>query len=304
VRILAVFNAKAGTLAGLSVDEVGRQVRDAFTRAGHHLEVIAPDPHDFPACVQRTIAEKFDVVLAGGGDGTINSLANLLAGSDVALGVLPLGTHNHFARELGIPLTLEAALQALVIGSVNTMHVAEVNGRVFLNFSGIGFHPNVVKYRDAQREAVGRSKPWAMVISLVRNVVRLPLLRVSLTSATWNARRLTPSVIVCTNALQMEEFGVKSVSYPRRDRLNVYVARSTSRLGFMWLMVRALFRSLPTARKFESIDIGQLSVSTRRTHMRVSLDGEIVDLTTPLNYRVRENGLRVLVPVRNNSGSS
>src|SRR6185503_10902419 len=109
-------------------------------------------------------------VVAGGGDGTLNTIAAALAGSGKPLGVLPLGTHNHFAKDIAVPLDLDAAVEALARGVARgesrDVDVGEVNGRLFLNFSGVGLHPQVVKHRDVQRALLGRKKFFAMFVAL------------------------------------------------------------------------------------------------------------------------------------------
>src|SRR6185503_2272868 len=109
-------------------------------------------------------------VVAGGGDGTLNTIAAALAGTGKPFGVLPLGTHNHFAKDMAVPLDLAAAVAALARGVARgrfrDVDVGEVNGRLFLNFSGIGLHPLVVKHRDVQRAVLGRNKFVAMCVAL------------------------------------------------------------------------------------------------------------------------------------------
>jgi len=294
--MLILLNAGAGTLAGLKTEDVHARVQSTLGEAGHTVTIEDPDLAQIDKVVEKAISDNYDAIIAGGGDGTINAIANAVAGGPLALGVLPLGTHNHFAREIGMPLDLDAALHALATAESRAIDVADVNGRIFLNFSAIGFHPNVVKHRDAQREAIGRSKFYAMFRSIIRNIFRLPLLKVILESESWQIRRLTPSVLVCTNALQMKQFGVETVSYPDRDRLNIYVARATGRLGFIWLILRAITRSLPSARHFENHTARSLTLKLHRPTLRVSIDGEVIDLQTPLVYSVRKGGLQTLVP--------
>jgi diacylglycerol kinase family enzyme len=167
---------------------------------------------------------------------------------------------------------------------------------LFLNFSGLGLHPAVVRHRDAQREALGRKKFVAMAFAFVAVLRRMPVMRVHIRGPARSLRRVTPSVIVCNNEHQMKVFGVDNVSRADRGVLNVYVARSTNPFGLVWLIVRAMFRALDTARTFEALALPEATITTRRPHARVSIDGEVMDLQTPLQYRVRPGGLKVIVP--------
>jgi diacylglycerol kinase family enzyme len=296
MRVLVILNQAAGTLAASSADDEPRRIRDGFAAAGIDADVRDVAGPDLESVARGAAAEGFDAVVAGGGDGTLNTIANALAGGPVAFGVLPLGTHNHFAKELGLPLDLDAAVAALARGTTEQLDVAEVNGRVFLNFSSLGLHPMMVKHRDAQRQVLGRRKFVAMFVALVSVLRRLPLRRVRLSFDGQVIRRITPSVIVGNNVHQMKVFGVENVSHPGRDVLNVYLARATKWYGVLWLFVRAALRLLRTAKTFEAIVVPEVTIETYSRHARVSSDGEVTDMPTPLHYRVRRGGLKVIRP--------
>jgi diacylglycerol kinase family enzyme len=131
------------------------------------------------------------------------------------------------------------------------------------------------------------------MVSVLR---RLPVLRVRLWFGDTVIRRVTPSVIVCNNAHQMEVFGVEAASYPDRRVLNTYVAKPRGRLGMLWLMAKASVGKLEPTTNFEVIVSPDIQVATRGRTVRVSIDGEIIDCTSPLMYRVRQGALKVLVP--------
>jgi diacylglycerol kinase family enzyme len=299
MKVLVLLNESAGTLAASQTRDEPARIADAFRAAGHEAEVRSVEPASLVRASREASGPSsgYDAVVAGGGDGTLNTIAAALAGTGKAFGVLPLGTHNHFAKDMNVPLDLDAAAAALARGSVRTIDVGEVNGRIFLNFSGIGLHPRVVRHREAQRAARGRGKFVALSLALLRVLRRPPVLRVRIEGDNGLAlKRVTPSVIVCNNPHQMKVFGVDNVSYPGRGVLNVYLARSTRGLGLLWLIVLAFFRRLDTARSFESMALPEVTIRTRRATARVSIDGEVTDLQTPLRYRVRRGGLCVLAP--------
>src|SRR5687767_9147795 len=244
MKIVVLLNQAAGTLAASQGSDEATRIRDGFASAGVEADVRSVDGKDLAAAVAEAVAGRADAVIGGGGDGTLNTIANALAGnkSGTAFGVLPLGTHNHFAKELGVPLDLNAAVAALARGATRDLDVGEVNGRVFLNFSGLGMHPMLVKHRDAQRDVLGRKKFFAMFVALFSVLRRLPVLRVRLWFGDTLVRRVTPSVIVCNNEHQMKVFGLENVSYSDRGVLNVYLARATKWWGVVWLILRAAVR--------------------------------------------------------------
>src|SRR5436190_655962 len=137
----------------------------------------------------------------------LNESAAALAGTGKPFGVLPLGTHNHFAKDMLVPLDLDDAAAALARGVARSashdVDVGEVNGRLFLNFSGVGLHPLVVKHREVQRTVLGRRKFFALFVALFRVLRRPPVLRALLETDAMSVKRITPSVIVCNNPHQM-----------------------------------------------------------------------------------------------------
>ena len=318
--VLVLLNRHSGTLAASDTKDERERIAAGFSAAGVAADVRYVDPADLERAVaEARSAGTVGAVVVGGGDGTINTVANAVAGSGLTFAVLPLGTHNHFAKELGVPEDLEAAVAALADclrtgRGVGPLDVAEVNGRLFLNFSGVGLHPKVVEQREADHKQIKRwpllrkllrkfTKPLALAISFVKSLRDMPVYRLTLDANGRQVRRFTPSVIVCTNAHQMEVFGVTDVSVPQRDVLNAYVARTRNALGLIRLVVAAATRRLSKLREFETIVSADLTIATRRPTLRVSVDGEVTRLRTPLRYRVRTAALTVVAPNRAGGGT-
>lgn len=308
MRVLVLLNPSSGTMATAEGD-VAERLRNEFQSAGMQAEIVADKPPQLIEQAKLAAKNGYEAVIAGGGDGTLNAIANVVAGSTVAFGVLPLGTHNHFAKELSVPLELDEAVRALAHGRMENLDVAEVNGKLFLNFSAIGVHPAVVKAREEQDHLVKEAgrfgkiirkcvKVIAGLLAFVLAISRLPLLAVRLTGGGQTHRRLTPSIIVCTNVHQMDVFGALKVSHPRRDQLNIYVAGTTTPFGMLRLFGRVLFRQLHSAsrRDFQNLTAPELQIDLRRHKLPVSIDGEVMTLSTPLRYKIRRSGLKVIVP--------
>jgi len=301
MKAVVLLNESAGTLAASRDGGEAARIRAGFAAHGVDADVRSVSPDDLERVSREAAADAaVAAVVAGGGDGTLNTVASALAGTGKPFGVLPLGTHNHFAKDMAVPLPLDDAVAALARGvargAFRDIDVGEVNGRLFLNFSGVGLHPLVVKHREVQRAVLGRRKFFALFVALFRVLRRPPVLRALLETDAMSVKRITPSVIVCNNPHQMRVFGVENVSHCDRALLNVYVARATHGLGLVWLIVRAAFRTLDSARRFEAFTLTEVTIHTRRRHARVSIDGEVADLPTPLHYRVRRAALKVVVP--------
>jgi diacylglycerol kinase family enzyme len=298
MKAVVLLNEGAGTLAGLDVNDAQRPIAREFAAAGAEADVRFVEPRYLrPIAQEAARGEQFDTIFAGGGDGTINTVANVVAETDKAFGVLPLGTHNHFAKDLKIPLDLDQAIVALAAGRAIDLPVAEVNGQVFLNFSAIGLHPEIVIDREAQRNETGRGKWPAMAVAMVRKLKSPPVHKLALSARGHTIAARTPSVIICNNPHQMEVFGVKNASVAERGLLNIYLTTRTKRRTLIWLLFRAAAGAIDENTKhFEAMALPELRIDSRRRALPVSVDGEVMDFTPPLIYRVRERPMKVIVP--------
>ena len=298
MRALVLVHEGAGTLAGVDPGHARDRIARGFADAGAEVEVkFVPGAHLRDVAAEAARGAAFDAIIAGGGDGTLNTVAAALAGTHKAFGVLPLGTHNHFAKDLKVPLELDDAIAALARGEVVDLPVGEVNGRLFLNFSAIGLHPEVIMDREAQREEKGRGKWPAMTVAMFRGLISPPVHKLTLSARGHTIARRTPSVIVCNNPHQMEVFGVADASVPERGLLNVYVTTRAKRRTLLGQLFRAAARRITdSTRHFEAMALGEFRIDARKRRLPVSLDGEVTHLRLPLHYRIRPEPLRVIVP--------
>ena len=151
---------------------IADKVKAALDGAGIDAEIELIDGGDCEVRA-RAVAERGDeLLIVGGGDGTIGAAASALVGTGTKLGILPLGTLNHFARDLGIPPDLDEAAKLIAAGKERRVDVAEMNGRIFINNSAIGLYPLMVVDRDAQQKRLGRSKRLAMLVASIRTLAR------------------------------------------------------------------------------------------------------------------------------------
>lgn len=244
----------------------------------------------------EAIVRRPPIVVAGGGDGTLSAIASQLAGTGIALGVLPLGTFNHFAKDLNIPLNLDEAVRVIAAGHSTAVDVGEVNGRIFLNNSGLGLYPDIVRHRDRQQRTLGRSKWHAMAWAAWSLLRRYPFVQVRLVidgeARCWR----TPFVFVGNNEYTMEGLRIGGRERLDAGRLCLYIAHRPGRLGLLRLALHALFGRLRQASDFDALSATELVIETRRKRLYVATDGEVWPMTTPLRYRVRPGALRVIVP--------
>lgn len=246
--------------------------------------------------IDAALAERPPLVVAGGGDGTLSAIASRLVGTGIPLGVLPLGTLNHFAKDLGVPLPLGDAVRVIAAGHTTDVDVGEVNGRIFINNSGLGLYPDIVRHRDRQQRTLGRSKWHALAWASWSLLRRYPFVQVRLLIDGQAREWRTPFVFVGNNEYAMEGLRIGGRGRLDAGRLCVYVAQQPGRLGLLRLALHALVGRLRQASDFDALSATELLIETRRQRIHVAADGEVWPMTPPLRYRVRPGALRVIVP--------
>src|SRR3954464_9990148 len=158
-------------------DDPQARVIELFRSHGEEPRLMQPNETTDMFAVSRAAAQRVDrVVVAAGGDGTISAVAAALAGTNKTLGVLPIGTLNHFAKDLNIPLDLEGAVRTIIEGETTPVDLGEVNGRVFINNSSLGLYPHIVSRREAQQQRLARGKWTAFFWATIQALRRFPFL--------------------------------------------------------------------------------------------------------------------------------
>jgi diacylglycerol kinase family enzyme len=234
--------------------------------------------------------------VVGGGDGSVSTLAGLLVGGTMPLGILPLGTLNHFAKDLGLPLDIEAAIAVIAAGQVRAVDVAEVNGRYFINNSSIGLYAHMLSDRIRQQRHFGRGKWAALTLAMLRMLYRFPLYRLTLSTADGTRQRKTPFAFIGNNKYGLDPLTIGAREALDRGQLCVYVANSQSRLDFIALSLNIALGRPDRARGFELLKLEEVEIHSRRHRLRVARDGELEIMRPPLRYRIHPQALRVIAP--------
>ena len=278
-------NAQAGERLAAIFNETGTDADIALAQSGADVVELARGAARGP----------YKAIVAAGGDGTVSSVASMLVDSDKALGVLPLGTLNHFARDMNIPSDLEAAARTIVAGHVTEVDVAEVNDRIFLNNSSLGLYPVIVRERE-KRERLGSSKWSAFVWAVIQALRRYPFVDVRLRVNDEFLDRTTPFVFIGNNEYAMDGLNIGLRNRLDRGLLSIYITHRTGRLGLLSLALRAVVGRLRNDKDFLAIRTDQVTIETIRKRVRVAFDGEVEPMETPLQYRVRARALKVIAP--------
>lgn len=289
-----IVNAGAGQ--GCAPEWV-RELEAKFLERGLRASVTLTKHGDgIFAAVQKAADQGAAMVIAAGGDGTVSAVASRLADTGIALGVLPMGTLNHFAKDLGIPLELDAAIDVIAHGHVVPVDAAEVNGRIFINNSSLGLYPDIVLDRERQRRHLGRGKWRALFAASLHAARRYPVLPLAIDLDGRTHHRASAFVFIGNNKYTMEGFEIGERAALDGGTLSLYVTQRTGRFGLVRLAVLALLRRLKQARDFDMVSARSLTVATRKRQIRVAVDGEVTLMQPPLHYRVRPGALRVVVP--------
>lgn len=293
-----IVNASAGTA---DAEELPRKLRDLF--GDRDVRVIAAGSgEEVIARAKEELERGVGILVAAGGDGTISAIASLLVGTDRILGVLPRGTLNHFARDLGIPPDLEGAATVILEGVARSVDVGEVNGKVFLNNSSLGMYPSIVRHRESQQERLGRSKWAALLWATLRVLRRTPAITVRVEAHGKERVARTPLLFIGNNEYEMTGFQVGTRRRLDAGELWLYLTRKSSAWALIRLAVRALFGTIHEAEDFEALRVREARIETRRPRLHVATDGEVGWFDSPLHYRIRPGALRVMLPRRRKTG--
>jgi diacylglycerol kinase family enzyme len=289
-----IINASSGVN---NKREVVERLTDLFAGRSINARIsLARSGREAIELARRSVRGRSGRIVAGGGDGTIAAIASTLVGTDKDLGVLPLGTFNYFARNLGIPLELEDAALNLIEGHPICVDVGMVNDRIFLNNSSLGLYPDILRSREREYRRWGRSKIVAY-FTVLQSILRPSRsLGIRLSADGKDYVRRTPLIFIGSNKYQLAEFNLPGHSCVDNGELACYLTAHVRRSGLLRLALRTLFRRLRTDTDLHVLCASEFWIDNKRKRVRVAMDGELALMNTPLYYRSAPGALRVIVP--------
>lgn len=297
-RVAVLINASAGSVAGKD-DALRQELGAAFDKHGLTADVQLLSGDDLSAGAKAALRDategKLDAVVVSGGDGTIRSVASVMVDSGIPLGVIPSGTFNHFAKDLNIPLSIDAAVAVIAAGTVQSIDVGEANGRIFINNSSIGIYPYLVVDRERRRRN-GLPKLFAMAWALARAFRNFPVRRLSIKAEGWTETVRSPCVFIGNS-----EYQITGASAGTRHRLDdgqlcLLVAKRQSMASLVLLAIRAILGLLDQSHDLRIALLPSVDILSRRRKLLVAFDGEVETMRSPLRYRIRPKALQVFVP--------
>lgn len=298
VEVVLVCNACSGNHSGQS-PEVIDQVEGVLKSQGAQVERLSlNDPSQLSETVRQVVARdrQPDVVVAVGGDGTINTVAQQLMHSRIALGIIPMGTFNYMARALGIPPDPLAAAQVMVSGQRRAVHVGQVNQWIYVNNASIGLYPYLIEQREQDNKRFGRLQAVAKLSGFVTLLRTHRNLRLRMRVDGLGEPVVSPVIFFGNNQLQLADMKLSLSECAAAGRLAVIAVRPVKRLDMLRLMVRMQLGTFEQAPEVEAFCADEVVIDSRQASIRVAIDGEVRDASTPLTFRVAREALQVMVP--------
>ena len=258
------------------------------------FDVHVLDGDELTSAIRDAVGRGVTRIAVAGGDGTISSAAALVADTSIELAVVPAGTYNHFAKDMGLHAELKEACEVANSTKVVAVDVGSVNGRVFLNTSSVGMYANFVRDRDRHEATSGR---MALLRAAIRTLARFQPFKVSFETDTGRKTYITPQVFIGV--------GERELRFPKmgnrvdggRSELHVMVVRAQTRSRFIAIGLMGLMRGVHAVSRTPHFDAFLLrTCSIEQRHSTVALDGEIVMMDSPLEYELKRGSLRVVVP--------
>lgn len=298
LNILVLINASSGSVAGKD-DAIRNELSAGFILHGITAELKVLPGDQLKAAAEKArdkaVEGKLDAIVVSGGDGTIRTIADVLANSGVPLGVIPGGTFNHFAKDLGIPLKVDEAIAVIGAGKLRSIDAGEVNEKIFINNSSIGIYPYLVVDRERHRTH-GLPKLVATTWAIFRALRNFPIRRLSVSAEGWTEHLRTPCLFVGNNEYTL--LGTQAGTRARIDsgKLSLLIARHQSLRRLSFLAVRAVLGLLNQSSDLRMTSLGSVTITSRRRQLLVASDGEVESMRTPLHYKIRPGALRVFAP--------
>lgn len=291
MRIAVIINSSAGA------ETPGNEtilILNSFKARNVVPEVYQLKENALDQCLDK----RFDVIAAAGGDGTINSVVNKCVERNLPLGIIPIGTLNHFAKDAGIPLEINGAVDTILRKNISRVDLAEVNGHYFLNNSSVGLYPKMVKHRDIQMERLGYSKWYAMFRALINVFKKFPLLRLRIKTEDHYSEIKTAFLFVGNNKYSMDLFNLGTRERIDAGLLTLHYPLASTKFAMLRFAFLALINKLHQAEDFFNSVCQEIEISSNRDELEVSADGEVLHFKAPLNYRIHPGKLQLIVPPR------
>ena len=296
-----IYNQKSGFHASKKED-VYEKIVTIFTEQQFEIQVfeISID-HNFDEQMQKIMerhqqSEDQGVIVAAGGDGTLNAVAAKLMHQNIPMGILPLGTFNYVARVLDIPLDLVEAAKVIATGTPRDSHVAKINQHIYLNNASLGLYPLFIKKREQYNQKFGRLLLNAYTSGLdvlIRDRQQLKL-EVEVDGQVYPVK--TPLVFFGNNQLQLKELNLQIAKDAAEGHVAGIVVAKSDKLSLFKMLFQLMRGNLENTPDVYSFAAENVKIRSKKKQLTVAVDGELFEIETPLDITVAKNALKIMVP--------
>lgn len=287
--------------------KLAETLAESIKKAGYKAHIVVIGDHDdFPKVCKTEVAkakEKEGIIVAAGGDGTVNLIAGLCYRHGVTLGIIPMGTFNYFARDLSIPTDRDEAVKIIAADHTKQVTVGLVQDRIFLNNASFGLYTKLIREREQASSRFGRVRIIAALAAAYSLFDNHKLFTIKINADGKEGRHTTPMVFVGNNTLQLENLGLEVATHTRQDQLAVIIMKESSRWEIARLLFRGAIKNLKDESRLKEFCADHFEVESRRKIINLVIDGEIIRCNTPLEFKVDKKTLTVLVPLEEKSAA-
>ena len=295
-HLTVILNRESGTIMKLGPDEVATELQEIFEKLGSKAEIQKVNAKEVQEALETARDGDSDAVIVGGGDGTVASAATIFAGHEKPLGILPFGTFNLAARDVGMPLDWREAAKLLVVSPMGEMDALEVNGKLYLCLVVLGFYPSLA-IGQAEYHGSWIVKSIRTLWSSFKSAATFPPLRLRLSNGDSVQSYRTRLALMANNDYE-DIFGI----IPTRRTLDagyftVYISKHGSRLGFLKSCVTWIMGRWKEDREIAVLRATELEINVKRQRrVSVMMDGELEKITLPFTVKIRPKALRAIIP--------
>lgn len=296
MQIPVILNPQAGQAAKQDNASIAEEIKSGFHSVNLKISLHTINGKDLEPQIQSLMRQQPEMIVAAGGDGTINAIANYIADTSIVLGIIPLGTMNHFAKNLEIPLDIQSAIQRIQEKNSHQVDVGTVNGRVFLNNCSIGMYPKAVKERENFQQEFGSGKIIAMGIATAGIFQRFPLFKVVVKiDDTINWYKI-PFLFIGNNIYETNLLNLGQRKSLNDGILSLYHPNTSQKFSLFRFASLAVIDRLRQVKDFQVTRAEQFELQFDHSEVEVALDGEITQLRSPLRYEIHPQALKTILP--------
>lgn len=296
-----IYNEKSGFHASKN-DQIYEQLMTLWTEQGFEIQVfdIASEA-SIDVLMQKVVSRHqqytdHGVIVAAGGDGTLNAVASQLLNQEIPMGILPLGTFNYVARVLNIPLDLLEAAKIVGTGEPRASHVARINDYIYLNNASLGLYPLFIKKRELYNQKFGRFPLHAYTSGLDVLIRDRKELKLELEVDGTKYPVKTPLLFFGNNQLQLEEMKLKIAKCAELGEVAGVILAKSDKATLFKTLFQLIRGNLEKAEDVYSFSGEQVAVYSKKSSLTIAIDGELMEIKTPLHFSVAKNALKIMVP--------